>query len=1142
VPEYSTIIVDWSQVTPLNWLRLAAAMYLVCFSSGYCILGIFNGLKFLKRLSTFLVSFLLSVFFSGLFGFILLISHYSIEEYGLLLFVSINLLLSTIFLLRQKMQFNHAKQNRFLEINIYDIILVLIGIGTIIGAVMINLSNSFLYGVQNYQIDQSLTYMKSFAVSLQGNSAGGYDYWFFIFVATLTKLSGFPAANAFLSLLVFACLPTFAVFEMTSQLTRSKKLALIVAGLMNFQGFGWIAATSLMLTNSRQSLFNIFWNLSSGTYEFRNSVVWFPNVVDPIFIVALPVFCLLVYLSFKKDSFSNCASYLFISPLVALGYLSHHYEIVFFIIIYSVIISISQVLKIYKHNFHISFSIMAGLLFVAAIDLVSPGKQFVIGPNNSPMGPMLQLSSTYAISIFFVLLPIAISCIERVNFLSLSKLDIKHLSKYFLKIRHNSKIALIVSTFIVIFYLFFVAVWLTTFQRIAVGEYSFVPIYAYPVRFGINGLMAIVGIIVAVLGNSIVKTQTEKKFFWLMMTIGVLAFGLGRLSSIFNFLGSSYEARLGTFFLISLAAISAFIIRSILFSIKSHIIVSIEFRRKLRLSIPIRRLAAFSLIIIVFFGFISTTFLVEFWSVVTYNQGGITNISQEEAKALTFVKKIANPNDYVLTVSSISLLHLTTFCGLTNGLYYPGSVASTIINTFWSVSTLDGLSYLINKTGIKYIYLAGRDIAMLKSSTVSLLSNLVNFLPLLYSNSEAKILQVSDLAIGNNISWVDQDFNPSNWKLTDVQNATNVNVNLNRDVLSISGQFDNNQGYVVMKRELPRLSTENYPFFEFKWMGLGNVASIIIYYTDGTMSYILKSQSIDYWTERFTLLQQNKTLSSIELRADNHWSLDKVKGDCFASYASIEFLSFENLYGQVLNQKSQNDNQLQTLSFNRGNINLVGKVKLDSSAIDQITGDIFIRNSSITNVISKMSINGDVAVIGDCENASVSVSEFGSVARVFIFSPLTISLKSSEGSTIMGTQNSQILRISDGYYTLTSRNGSEPIEVLLEKPYFEIEGSTTFNQAFFWPLSPRCWGANLEVMGTSMFSVTSSDLSMSIIVVDGAQGGIHTERSSVFSGQRDELKDIYNFIISPLGVLSIVLIFWIGVTIFFLFKKFRQFI
>jgi len=84
----------WTDTPLANWLRLIATIYLTSFALGYCVLRIFNGLKYLGHLSTFLLSFLLSIFLTSLLEFALLASHHSINQWGQLSLVIVNIALA----------------------------------------------------------------------------------------------------------------------------------------------------------------------------------------------------------------------------------------------------------------------------------------------------------------------------------------------------------------------------------------------------------------------------------------------------------------------------------------------------------------------------------------------------------------------------------------------------------------------------------------------------------------------------------------------------------------------------------------------------------------------------------------------------------------------------------------------------------------------------------------------------------------------------------------------------------------------------------------------------------------------------------------------------------------------------------------
>lgn len=717
----------WTEIHPSNWLRLIATIYFTSFAPGYCVLRISKGLKYLGRLSTFLLSYLLSLFITCLLGFALLISHHSIQDFGPTFLALANISLAIIATVRYRKRCACVKITKIqISVNLYDIVVILITLGIVIGAIKINMSNSFfLFGAQNVQLNQGIAHLKEIPVGLQGAPIGYYDYWFFIYLANYISFSGFPIVNAYLILLLFTCMPTLAFYEMIKKLTKSVILAVIATIMMSFQGFGWIYARYLRLTNASHSILHIFWTLCTGTYEFRNAVVWLPNIVHPIFLVTFPIFCILVYQAFENN-LPKWTKYLFISPLVALGYLSHHYEVVFFIIIYSLISLLGQIIKIYNHDLNTTLSIIVGLALVSLIDVLSPVKWYVMKPNILPLGSLFYISKMYILSIALILFPLAMYILHRCTFFAklnyhkiLNIIKIRSIfSKYILR--------MILCTILGLIYFILFMVWLNINQEIEVGEYLFVPIYSYPIRFGVNCIMSLFTLMLIILGYPLIKRDSERRFFKLMSIMFLVAFTLGRIS---NFFGLGFESRLHTFLLMSLATSSALTIR-FLFSLRMHA----------------RKLSVGLVIIVFLLGAMSSITYMKFWSLVTTSQQGVVKISKNEIKALDFLRSVTTPSDYVLSVSTKSITFLTTLTGLKNELYYPRYIGESVSKTFWTSSTPEVLGYLFNKTNVKYIYLAKRDADMLNHFSDYLLYNLLGFFPVIYFNQDVKIIQVPSLS------------------------------------------------------------------------------------------------------------------------------------------------------------------------------------------------------------------------------------------------------------------------------------------------------------------------------------------------------------------------------------------------------------
>jgi hypothetical protein len=525
----SVEFVPWAGIPLLSLLRLLLSLFLAIFFPGYLILGLIGGRMKLNMVENILVSIFISFTILPFFGILSFAVGSSIYTIGNFLIVLLNLVLLVAYVFKKE----SVVTNKTLTVNFNEkLLLLFLFIFIVLVYIFSKYSQNLTWDFGD--LDSYYGFSLSFTKHTLPQSVIGpgleYPFWMFISLAEYFVASGLPFANAYQFIVIFLILvPILSLYVMFSAFfkdSKYKKIPIIATTLGFFGGgFGWLyglATSPNINVNTSQGLFDLF-NLAAKTDTGYLALPMNPLYTLLTYYIAVAVTFTLIWLVYSKRALNlGNLRYVLTSVMVALGYLDYIVLTIVFIIIFLfslVIISREQLSSYRKY----AISIGVGLLVVALVDFLMGGSYYTAGDALTKYG-----FSIFYIALLVVGLSIALSFFKpKLNFPSIPK-------------SINDKVFIVrigVSSLIIFFYgLSFIIVakvieassYLPTYNHI-------VPWYAWPMRLGILGLVALPGIIFWICRGKSIK---ENLFFLFLFLI---SFGIGRIFNVYPFY---YEDRL----------------------------------------------------------------------------------------------------------------------------------------------------------------------------------------------------------------------------------------------------------------------------------------------------------------------------------------------------------------------------------------------------------------------------------------------------------------------------------------------------------------------------------------------------------------------------------------------------------------------
>ena len=732
-PLGDSLYFDWASIPIANWVRLISAIFLASFVPGYIILHFIDRRNQLKGVEVLVFSYLISLFFVPLLGYITILSSLSLSEYGSLLQLGFNLILLSAFAIHIGVN-GLKKENLKVKLtldrhSVYIILaLSLICLFVLMGE----------WTIRNYTLLVPVTdfgeHLGNALRLLDGKfvfqtSTYNPELWFHLYLGSFLNLSGFPAINAYTALSFLVVAPYLAIFAMVSAFfsRESKKIPVIATFFALLSGFGWI----FVLTNlsSTTGWLNV---LQTGALKTYDTFPTFPNEPVPVYIIGLPILFMLLYLAIN-NKLSGLTRFSLFSILIAVDFLAHGgAELVFFMPIFFVLAVISRQEFISSMK-KLSIAILLGSVLV--IGLLVSGKFNVIDPFN----PSGFITSIIYLSIFVSAVTLVILQYRNLIFLAISKI------KNYFKYRIAGKISIVspqnfklrkVVTFgaisaLIYFYGLSFIIWaqiLPIFQSDQVAGY-YTPFYFVPMRLGVSGLLVLAYLILLLIANK--KIKRGDSCFIIIMFAPIL------FENLINFLSNDPTilslTRFWFYFptfvgVLAAVAIVRFASRLQKGNLQRKIV---NFQPSLNSKILISILLLF----IVTFGSFSSLLSIER---LTLLGDSSSHLSSEELKALDYIRKnsASDVNTSIATLTDTSYQILQRF----GEVRQPQIAGSTIL---FSLKSSESVLFILSKSKVEFIYMDQRDFTELTNVyRDSYMATLLDYLPIAFKNADVTIYEV----------------------------------------------------------------------------------------------------------------------------------------------------------------------------------------------------------------------------------------------------------------------------------------------------------------------------------------------------------------------------------------------------------------
>lgn len=544
-PIDGELYITFGKLPPLSVVRLVAAFSLN-FLPGYIILTIVDWREKLRGLSKFVTSYLLSLLLITIMGFICARISGIIHSLYLTSFLVTNtMLVSIYFFLRLRKFYSsrvpptlHTKRNVAYWIpSLLVVLAVAFQCVWMFGA--LEKVGFFIGGPGSDQWR-----LHGFAQSFLDGRAFIWlhvPWWFHIYLASFTTISGVPSVNAYVALHPFIIMSKLAFYVMASSLLKNRKIAALgTLAYTIFSGSAWLYALNLRgyaLITNYDSWIGILWQ-TGGKFLYEG---WYPPFTIGFVASDLAYTCLwwLIYSTCHLD-LRRRFNFILTSTILALSYLVHGVEpmiFVLFLVSLLVIYSLTKNTDGMKKARLAVLCVVAGLAIVALIE-VSLSDYYLV--SNYPRYTRYDFPNYYYFNTPHFYLSATMAGIALV--LSFAELNKKHLKSRFeitiKKPRFTATLERIKKLFIIALFCVYalsLVIWIrviSTFNSANIGTGS-VPWYAYSATGGVPFLLGLIGIAYLVLRRNRWKMKAKEGLVFSLVSI-LLLFLFGRVVSLVN--------------------------------------------------------------------------------------------------------------------------------------------------------------------------------------------------------------------------------------------------------------------------------------------------------------------------------------------------------------------------------------------------------------------------------------------------------------------------------------------------------------------------------------------------------------------------------------------------------------------------------
>jgi hypothetical protein len=730
---------NWSLITPLNWLRIVSAFSLVAFLPGFAVSKIVDYKREINGTPLTVLSHLVSYFLATFVSFILVVLGI-FSTYGTAALLLFNLAVAVIYSWSfiYRMRNSSITKSKPLETsspnflaNVHDklpLLFLIILYSVMLFSVFFTY-NSTLKGDMWRNMYGGIVFLKGDFLERWG--ATYYPWWFSLFLAALSMLSGSPPVNTYLLAVFLNIFTIIAFYAMVSSFFRDgkSKVPLLSTVLWTlFSGFGWIYALYDKSYTQPTAVSSWLGVLLDAGNKTMNNTIYATSFTHGYFTATVGFACLftLIYLTHSEGSKVWRISLL--ALVSALAYLVHVAELVFFIAAV-----LPCFLLIYSKHDDIAklrrsmLSVLAGLSIAIAIDLSSSFQYYTTS----------TLLYIYLAALIFLT---GLTYLKEK--LSFRVFSLAHLRNFL----NGAKVQKCLKFFVIpfIWYIYFLSfiIWLKVYPDFNLNASSWlsnvglVPWYFYPLLFGVSAFLTL-----SLISYSVYARKDVLKGFVFFLLLIPFTLIIGRFityANMYLFATDYYERRIASLGLgIALPVLGASAMALIFSKLNSRRVRHIHFRDLYRPAV-----ASCILIVIIIGGSLSTFLTVDFWT-----SGGweVYRISDGETAALNYLKSHAPAASLVITATDES----NTKLGLAG--------VTTLIKRWAFFEAKDPETAFSTLAYTSYIYLHNRDVAYLNSQSQMrdgyFMQHLISHLTIAFNNSESVIYSVPSFAPPTNSSF-----------------------------------------------------------------------------------------------------------------------------------------------------------------------------------------------------------------------------------------------------------------------------------------------------------------------------------------------------------------------------------------------------
>jgi len=688
--DQTLIFLNWSKLSLIQWIRTLLALGLAGFLPGYALLSlILRSCKSNFSLSaTILFSYLLSALFGGVVAIfsILLGSFYSISA-NTLIITSANVTLLFAFCIHkfQRKDLNDAVTKTY---GVLGSLIIACVVAIILGAVLVaNLQHFPMLSGDQWRHNGIVSLMLNGQMPAYPGKLFpqiSYPFFFYLSLFYTFSLTGLPSANSYALLNLFDPILVLAVYYACKSYSSNSKVAITAAVFSLTAGMGWF-------------LFKLSPSYSAASWDIfvypTYLVYWW---AIPIGLYALPsVLGAIGLIGSRKTELKS--RLVLLTLLLSVGYLMHILEVAVFIIILCLILLIYDGITGIDGK-DLVFVSLAVVALITVVEWVSPVKCYIFTTKFSSISPVI---------LAVVTIPLVSLLLKRVWKRLVSSEWVRHIF-----VAHPKKLV----TIILLAYIFSGLAWLIAFStKLEMMNRDFqtytTPWYAWPVMFGIPGVLALLSLLSK---NS--KFSNHRIFFFTFSILSIFAGLASRLLPVsYSAVGNVLFSELTW---IGICALAGFTLSSKVFTGSST--------RK--------RFAASFFMSCVLVGGISSTLI------AIQQHANAQDLTPAQLEALQFLRDHKNPNSSVLTFTPTSNNLITSFANVLSG---KQTIPSAIFPLLQAKSP-ESVLQILNQSNVQFIYLGKEDIDLLSSepNNLSFMAWLVQNLPVAFANEQVRIISV----------------------------------------------------------------------------------------------------------------------------------------------------------------------------------------------------------------------------------------------------------------------------------------------------------------------------------------------------------------------------------------------------------------